>query len=85
MYPFLPGNKILLNKDNHDNTQTTDTSLSEKYDMSHISPYYFTEKQTTKKLQIRDHRKLKKERKVLMMMKYQILCVMILLSIQPKK
>ena len=27
--PFLPGNKILLNEDNDDNTETTDTSKYE--------------------------------------------------------
>ena len=35
--PFLPVNKILLNKENDHNPETTDTSLSEKYDMSHTS------------------------------------------------
>ena len=33
--PFIPGNKILLNEDNDNNHETTDTSQSEKYDMSH--------------------------------------------------
>ena len=33
--PFLPGNKILLNKENNHNPETTDTSRSEKDDMSH--------------------------------------------------
>ena len=42
--PFLPGNKRLLNKDNDDNPETTDTSLSEKYDMSHTSTDDFTGK-----------------------------------------
>ena len=28
--PFLPGNKIVLNKDNYDNPETADTSLSGK-------------------------------------------------------
>ena len=28
--PFLPVNKILLNEDNYDNPETTDTSLSGK-------------------------------------------------------
>ena len=36
--PFLPGNKILLNEINDNNPETTDTSQSEKYDMSHTSP-----------------------------------------------
>ena len=35
--PFLPGNKILLNKENDNNPETTDTSRSEKDDMSHTS------------------------------------------------
>ena len=35
--PFLPGNKILLNADNDDNPETTDTSLPGKYDISHTS------------------------------------------------
>ena len=33
--PFIPGNKILLNKENDDNPETTNTSLSEKDDTSH--------------------------------------------------
>ena len=44
MSPLLPGNKISLNEDNDDNTETTDTSLSRKYDMPHTSKYGFTEK-----------------------------------------
>ena len=47
--PFLPGNKILLKEENYHNPETTDTSLSEKYDMSHTSPDGFTEKKMTKK------------------------------------
>ena len=43
---FLPGSKRLLNEDNDNNTETTHTSLSGKYDMSHTSPDYFTEKTT---------------------------------------
>ena len=35
--PFLPVNKILLNEENDDNPETTDTSQSEKYDMSHTN------------------------------------------------
>ena len=42
--PFLPVNKILLNGDNDNNPETTDNSLSEKYDMSHTSPDDFTVK-----------------------------------------
>ena len=44
MSPFLSENKRLLNKDNDDNPETTDNSLSGKYDMSHTSPEDFTEK-----------------------------------------
>ena len=44
LYPFLPRNKRLLNKDNDDNPETTDNSLYGKDDMSHTSPDYFTEK-----------------------------------------
>ena len=83
--PFLPGNKRLLNKDNDDNPETTDTSLSGKYYMSHTSPDNFTEKQMTKNLQItmtntrRKIRKFKKVMKVLIIMKLQILCVIIVL------
>ena len=35
--PFIPGNKGLLNEENDHNPKTTDTSQSEKYDMSHTS------------------------------------------------
>ena len=48
--PFLPGNKILLNRDNYDNPETTDTSLSGKYYMSHTSLDNFTGKNMTNKL-----------------------------------
>ena len=34
---FLPGNKILLDEENDDNPETTDTPLSEKDDTSHTS------------------------------------------------
>ena len=37
MYSFLPGNKRLLNEENDHNPENTDTSRSEKYDMSHTS------------------------------------------------
>ena len=40
MSPFLPGNKILLNKENDHNHENTDTSRSEKDDMSHTSRDY---------------------------------------------
>ena len=39
MSPFIPGNKILLNKENDQNPETTDTLQSEKYDMSYNSLY----------------------------------------------
>ena len=42
--PFLPGNKGLINEYNDDNPEITDTSLSEKYDMSNTSPDDFNEK-----------------------------------------
>ena len=42
--PFLPVNKRLLNEDNDDNTETIDTSLSGKDDMSHTRSDDFTEK-----------------------------------------
>ena len=48
MSPFLPGNKRPSNKDNDDNNETTDTSLSGKYDMSHTIPDDFTEKNDKK-------------------------------------
>ena len=35
--PFLPVNKRLVNDENDHNIETTDTSQSEKYDMSHTS------------------------------------------------
>ena len=35
--PFLPENRILLNEENDHDTETTDTSLSEKDDMPHTS------------------------------------------------
>ena len=48
MSPFLPVNKILLNEDNYDNTETTNTSLSGKYDMLQISKDDFTGKKNYK-------------------------------------
>ena len=90
MSPFLHGNKILLNEYNYNNTETTDTSLSEKNDMSHTSPDGFTEKRKTKKILMmmtnprRKLRKFKTVMKVLIILKLQILCVMILLSRQQK-
>ena len=47
MSPFLPGNKRILNKDNDDNPETTDTSLSGKDDMSHTSKNDFYWKKMT--------------------------------------
>ena len=84
MSPFIPGNKILLDEDNYNNPETTDTSQSEEYDMSHTSPDDFTEK-FSKKLQImmtntrRKLRNFKAVMKVLIIMNLQILCVMIVL------
>ena len=48
MSPFITENKILLNKDNDDNPETIDTSISGKDDMSHTSPDDFTEKKWQK-------------------------------------
>ena len=42
--PFITDNKILLNEDNDDNPETTDTSLPGKYDISHTSKNDFTKK-----------------------------------------
>ena len=42
--PFIPVNKRLLNEENNHNTETTDTSLSKKYNMSHTSTDDFIEK-----------------------------------------
>ena len=53
MFPFIPGYKRLLNKDNDDNPETIDTSLSGKDDMSHTSGYNFTGKTNNRK--ITDH------------------------------
>ena len=44
MSPFLPGNKILLNEDNGDNPENTDTSLSGQDDILHTSKDDFTER-----------------------------------------
>ena len=46
--PFLTVNKRLLNKDNDDNPETTDTSQPGKDDMSHTSLDDFTEKNDKK-------------------------------------
>ena len=48
MSPFIPGNKRLLNENNDDHPETTDTSISENDDMSHTSPDDFTEKKDKK-------------------------------------
>ena len=47
MSPFIPWNKRLLNKDNDHNPETTDNSLSEKYNMSVTSPDDFIEESLT--------------------------------------
>ena len=44
MSPFIHGNKRLLNDKNDHNPETTDTSQSEKDDMSHTSRDGFIEK-----------------------------------------
>ena len=44
MFLFLPGNKILLNEENNHNPEPTDTSQSEKYDMSHTTRDDYIEK-----------------------------------------
>ena len=44
MSPCLPENKRLLNEDNYDDPENTDTSLSEGYDILHTSSDDFTEK-----------------------------------------
>ena len=54
MSTFLPGNKILLNEDNYDNPETTDTSLSGKDDMSQISKDDFTGKTNDKTITYND-------------------------------
>ena len=89
--PFLTGNKILLNKDNDHNNETANTSLSEKDDMSHNSPENSTQKRKNGKILMmmtntrRKLRKFKTVMKVLIILKLQILCVMMLLSRQPRK
>ena len=51
---FLPENKIILNEDNYNNNETTYTSLSKNYDMSHTSPDDFTEKSNDKNIRNND-------------------------------
>ena len=41
---FLPGNTIILNKENDDNTETTDTSQYENDDTSHTNQDDYIEK-----------------------------------------
>ena len=83
--PFLPVNKRLLSEENDDDPETTDTSLSGKYDMSHTSLDDFTGEKMTKKLQImmtntrRKLPKFKKLMEVLIILKHQIFYVMIVL------
>ena len=47
---FIPVNKILLNEDNDDNTETTYNSLSGKDDISYTSKDDFTGKTNDKKI-----------------------------------
>ena len=85
MSPFLPGYKRLLNEDNYDNTETADNSRSGKDDMSHTIPDDFTDNNNNNKLQIimtntrRKLLKFKKIIKVLIILKLQILCGMVVL------
>ena len=72
--PFLTRNKRLLNEENYSNTETIDTSLSEKYDMSHTSTDDLTGK-NTKKIQMmmtNTRRKLRKFKKVMKLLKEEI-------------
>ena len=61
--PFITEKKRLLNEDNDDNPETTDTSLPGKDDRSHTSKDNFTGGKMTKKLHImmkitkREHQK----------------------------
>ena len=48
MSPFLIVNKRLLNEDNDNNPETTDTSRTGKDDMSHTSPDGFNGKTNVK-------------------------------------
>ena len=89
--PFLPGNKRLLNEENEDNPETIDTSKSETDDTSHTNKYYSIEKVIdTKKLTMMTNtkrilRNTKTVMNVLIILNLQILCVMKILSTQPKK
>ena len=89
--PFLPGNKRLLNDKNDHNPENTDTSLSEKDDMSHTSRDDLIGKTKSEKKTLtmmtntrRKIRNFKTVMKVLIIKKLQILCVVIVLSRQPK-
>ena len=90
MSPFLPVYKRILNDENDHNFETTDTSLSEQDDMSHTSRDDFIEKVRYKKILMMmtntrsKLQNLKTVMKVLIIMKLQILCVVIVLSRQPK-
>ena len=53
MSPLIPANKRLVNEDNDDNPETTDTSLSEKDYISHNITDNFTGKKIKKKKQWR--------------------------------
>ena len=77
MSPFLPVNKRLLNEENYQNPQPTNTSLSEKDDISHTSRDDFIKKRNTKKQKtmtntMRKLRDYKRVMKVLIIMKLQI-------------
>ena len=71
--PFLPGYKGLLNEDDDDNTETIDTSLSEKDDISHTILDDFTGKKNDKRFQIMMTNTRRKLRKFKMVMKVLII------------
>ena len=73
MSPFIPVNKVLLNEDNSDDTETTDTSVSGKDDMLHTSSDGFTEEKVTKTLQIIMTNTRRKLRTFKMVMKVSII------------
>ena len=91
LYPFIPVNKILLNKENDHNPETTDNSRSEKYNMSHTSRDYCIENRKTQKtLMMMTNtkmrlRNIKTVMNLLIILKLQTLCVMIVLSRQSTK
>ena len=91
MCSFLPVNRRPSNEENSHNPETKDTSQSEKDYMSHISQDDFTAKSKDTKILMkitntkRILRNIRTVMKVLIIMKLQILCTMIVLTIQPEK